>query len=108
MGERMRLFTVVLTGFVLTGGLSTYLAMHPPLAPQTQSARGQDIVLPTIEQMCAALGAGEGDVLKQCQADEAAAGEYVVAWMGLNGFLSNGAIDVGQIQFMSELDESDP
>ena len=58
--------------------------------------------------MCTTLGAAAGDELKQCQADESAAGEFVVAWMGLNGFMGNGGIDIEQIQLLASLDSSDP
>jgi hypothetical protein len=57
--------------------------------------------------MCAGLGA-TGDGLVQCRADEASAAEYVAAWFGFNGFVSNGAIDMEQVQLMASLDYDDP
>jgi hypothetical protein len=46
--------------------------------------------------------------LKQCQADENAAGEFVIAWMSYNNFIVNGAISLDQIQLIASLDDSSP
>jgi hypothetical protein len=72
---------------------------------QTAAASGSGI--PTIDQMCASLGA-TGDGLAQCRADESEAADYVGAWLGYNGFIVNGAIAMDQIQLMATLDYDDP
>jgi hypothetical protein len=111
MRTRERLLVVVLAGLVLSGGLAVFLTTHrtiPAAAVAAEAANAQGMTMPTIDEMCASQGAEEGELLQQCQAAENAAGEYVVAWMGLQGFIVNGAIDVDQIQLHSELDETDP
>ena len=52
--------------------------------------------------MCKAAGATSAN-MASCQNDENAAAEFVVAWMGLNGFITNGTIDVSAIEFAAEL-----
>ena len=44
--------------------------------------------------------------MMDCQALESSAGEFVIAWMGLNGFILNGGIDIQQIQLIAELDDA--
>ena len=58
--------------------------------------------IPTIDEMCKAAGATSAN-MASCQNDENAAGEFVIAWMGLNGFITNGEIDVSAIEFAAEL-----
>jgi len=58
--------------------------------------------IPTIDQMCQAVGATSAN-MADCQNDESQAAEFVIAWMGLNGFLNNGNIDVDQINLAAEL-----
>ena len=41
--------------------------------------------------------------MASCQSEENDAAEFVIAWMGLNGFITNGAIDLAQIQLAAEL-----
>jgi hypothetical protein len=77
----------------------------PPAAPADE---GEQVTLniPTVEQMCVSLGASDPQSLMDCQALESSAGEFVIAWMGLNGFILNGGIDIQQIQLVASLDES--
>ena len=85
-------------------------ALFPP-AKQAQAeapANPNGLNIPSVDQMCKAQGAGDGDVLKQCQSDENAAAEFVIAWMGFNGFLDGGGIDLQQIQYTASLDRTDP
>ena len=56
--------------------------------------------------MCAALGASDPQSLMDCTAVESSAGEFVIAWMGLNGFILNGGIDIEQIQLIANLDDA--
>jgi len=79
---------------------------QPPVA--TNNAEGAALNIPTVEAMCAAAGPAGSDSFKQCQTDESAAGEFVIAWMGLQGFLANGGIDLEQIQLQASLGGSDP
>ena len=55
--------------------------------------------------MCTNLGATDAQSLMDCQALESSAGEFVVAWMGLNGFITDGTIDIEQIQMIATLDD---
>ena len=41
--------------------------------------------------------------MESCKNDESAAAEFVIAWMGLHGFVANGAIDNDLIQLAAEL-----
>jgi hypothetical protein len=72
----------------------------------TGEAQTNGLKIPTVEEMCKALGATQGDALKQCRSQEEAAGEFVVAWMGLNNFIVDGEINLGQIQLLASLDDS--
>jgi hypothetical protein len=85
-------------------------ALFPPdkQAEAEAPANPNALNIPSVDTMCKTLGAAEGDPLKQCQADENAAAEFVIAWMGFNGFLSEGGIDLQQIQFTASLDQTDP
>src|SRR5437764_593103 len=58
--------------------------------------------IPTIDEMCKAVGATSAN-LESCKNDESAAAEFVIAWMGLHGFVANGTIDVGMIQLAADL-----
>jgi len=52
--------------------------------------------------MCRGAGATK-DNMASCLEQENAAAEFVIAWMGFNGFIANGAIDMQQIQLAAEL-----
>jgi hypothetical protein len=41
--------------------------------------------------------------LESCKNDESAAAEFVIAWMGLHGFVANGTIDSSLIQLAEDL-----
>lgn len=93
------LVTVLIVGYGRTPAAETVAAAAPD--PNALN-------IPTIEQMCASAGQGAGEALKQCQAEQSGASEYVIAWMGLNGFMAGGAIDFAAIQFGASLDGDDP
>jgi hypothetical protein len=52
------------------------------------------------------LGAADPQSMMDCTALESSAGEFVIAWMGLNGFILDGGIDIQQIQQIAELDNA--
>jgi hypothetical protein len=106
---------IVISGAVVVAviigvfGATHYRALLNQAAPETQASEPQAALnIPTVEAMCAAAGPAGSDSFKQCQTDESAAGEFVIAWMGLNGFLANGAIDLEQIQLQASLGGNDP
>jgi len=100
---------IVMAAVLAVIGVTHYRALLRIPTPDAQASADQTgLNIPTIDQMCTTLGATAADALKQCQADESAAGEFVVAWMGLNGFMGNGGIDIEQIQLLASLDSSDP
>jgi hypothetical protein len=76
------------------------------VANATVDAAGQ-LTFPTIEEMCRAAGVGSAG-MAGCVNDENSAQEFVGAWLGLNGFLTNGRIDIEQIQLAAELSVADP
>ena len=78
--------------------------LHPGAANKNVAAEAttNGLNIPTVDEMCKAAGA-TGANMASCQNDENAAAEFVIAWMGLNGFITNGAIDMGQIQLAAEL-----
>ena len=114
MRPRREIVAAILAGIVIAAvlaviGVTHYRALLRIPSPDAEASADQTALrIPTIDQMCTTLGAAAGDALKQCQADESAAGEFVVAWMGLNGFMANGGIDIEQIQLLASLDSSDP
>ena len=79
--------------------------VHPGAAVQSAAAEGNPnaLVIPTVEELCKAQGIGDGAALASCKFDENSAAEFVIAWMGLNGFLANGEIDISAIQFAADL-----
>ena len=79
----------------------------PPKAPPAEADAG-GLKIPSIDEMCKTLGAASGDELTKCQQDERDAGEYVIAWMGLNNFLVDGGINLEQIQLLADLGGKDP
>ena len=114
MRPRPEIVAAIMAGIVIAAvlaviGVTHYRALLRIPSPAAQASADQaGLKIPTIDEMCATLGATAGDALKQCQADESAAGEFVVAWMGLNGFMGNDGIDIEQIQLLASLDSSDP
>ena len=110
MQTRRDTITIIIGGVALAAvlallGVTHYRALlgTAPVAGE-QAEQQAALNIPSIEQMCAASGLAAGDALKQCQADESSAGEYVIAWMGLNGFIADGAIALDQIQLLASLD----
>ena len=96
----------VVGGTLTAAALAFFAFMHEPRPAPTQVSEPVTLNIPTIEQMCVSLGATDPQSLAECQAVESSAGEYVVAWMGLNGFILNGGIDIEQIQLIAQLDDS--
>ena len=78
--------------------------LHPGAAQQTaaESVNPGGLNITTIDEMCKAAGATSAN-MAACQNDENAAAEFVIAWMGLNGFVNDGTIDVSAIEFAAEL-----
>jgi hypothetical protein len=97
----------VIGGTATAAALAFFAFTHEPaLAPSEDLAQQVTLNIPTIEQMCLGLGAGDPQSMMECQAVESSAGEFVIAWMGLNGFILNGGIDIEQIQLIAELDSA--
>ena len=96
----------VIGGTVTAAALAFFAFTHVPLPPPSQVAESASLNIPTLEQMCAALGATDPQSQTECQAVEGSAGEFVIAWMGLNGFILNGGIDIEQIQLIAQLDDT--
>src|SRR5215510_7430087 len=94
----------IIGGTAVAAALAYFSITHQPSASLQQEQATLNI--PTVEQMCAVLGATDPQSLMDCQALESSAGEYVIAWMGLNGFIQNGGIDLQQIQLTASLDDT--
>lgn len=79
--------------------------LHPGAAVQSAAVEPNPnaLVIPSVEELCRAQGATDGAAMETCKNDESAAAEFVIAWMGLNNFLSNGEIDMGAIELAGEL-----
>jgi hypothetical protein len=110
MRNRRELVALVFGAIMIVGAVAVVMfAQHSAAAPQNESADADSggLTIPTVEEMCKRLGAAEGDALKKCRDDEQAAGEFVIAWMGLNGFIVDGEINLGQIQLLASLDDTD-
>jgi len=107
--KRHDLAALILGATMVVGaGVVVLFHQRPASAPaQTADAESSGLKIPTVEEMCTRLGAAEGDALKKCRDDEQAAGEFVIAWMGLNGFIMDGEINLGQIQLLASLDDTD-
>ena len=99
----------MLLAAVAVFGVTHYNALLHPGAHQVAANDGGDTGLnfPTIDEMCKAAGVAAAD-MQSCVSDETSAAEFVGAWMEYNGFLSNGRIDIGQIQLQAELSAADP
>jgi len=96
----------VIGGTVTAAALAFFAFTHVPPAPSQDIAEQATLTIPTIEQMCAGLGAAGPQSMTECSAVESSAGEFVIAWMGLNGFILDGGIDIGQIQLIADLDNA--
>ena len=95
----------VIGGTAAAAALAFFALTHePPVV--TQEPERTALNVPTVEQMCIALGATDPQSMMDCQGLEASAGEFVIAWMGLNGFILNGNIDIEQIQAIATLDDA--
>ena len=92
-------------GTAAAAALAFFALTHQPPAV-TEEAERTALNIPTVEQMCLALGASDPQSMMDCQGLEGSAGEFVIAWMGLNGFLLNGDIDIEQIEQIATLDDA--
>ena len=82
-----------------------YRALFYPGAGTANAAADANpngLTIPSIDEMCKAAGATSAN-MESCKNDESAAAEFVIAWMGLHGFVANGAIDAGLIGLAAEL-----
>jgi hypothetical protein len=109
MENRKNIIAAVLGGGLMfaAGGFFTvsyYLQPHPNANAQQTAGEPSELHIPTIDQMCKAVGATDAN-MADCRNDENQAAEFVIAWMGLNGFVVNGAIDPSQIEYAAELAE---
>jgi hypothetical protein len=95
----------VIGGTAAAVALAFFALTHQPPAA-TDEAERVSLNIPTLEQMCIALGASDPQSMMDCQGLEGSAGEFVIAWMGLNGFILNGDIDIQQIESIAMLDEA--
>jgi len=95
----------VIGGTAAAAALAFFALTHQPPAV-TGEAETVSLNIPTVEQMCIALGASDPQSMMDCQGLEGSAGEFVIAWMGLNGFILNGDIDIQQIETIAMLDEA--
>ena len=109
MRKRENIIAAGLGGAMLLAVVALFLGTHyrallyPGAAGKAASvidANGLNI--PSIDEMCKAAGA-TSDNLASCKSDESAAAEFVIAWMGLHGFVANGNIDMSQIQLAADL-----
>ncbi len=100
---------VVLAAIIVFGVTHYPALLHrasTQVANDSAAVTGQ-LTFPTVDQMCKAAGASSAD-MAACTNDENSAAEFVGAWLGLNGFLTNGRIDIEQIQLAAELSAADP
>jgi hypothetical protein len=92
-------------------GATHYQAIMHPRSAQATAADAADsanaLKFPTVEQMCTAAGVSSAE-MSGCISDETSAAEFVGAWLDFNGFLTNGRIDLEQIQLSAQLDAADP
>jgi len=96
----------VIGGTAVAAALAFFTITHEPAPPSQDIVEQATLNIPTVEEMCAALGATDPQSLMECSAVESSAGEFVIAWMGLNGFILNGGIDIEQIQLIANLDDA--
>src|SRR5438045_1138709 len=111
MRKRENIVAASLSGVVLLAVVALFLATHyralfyPGAAGKTANAAEgtpSGLNIPSIDEMCKAAGATSAN-MESCKSDENAAAEFVIAWMGLHGFVANGAIDNDLIQLAAEL-----
>jgi hypothetical protein len=109
MRKRDNIIAAGLGGAVLLAVVGLFLGTHyrallyPGAAGKAVAAVDQNgLNIPSIDEMCKAAGA-TSDNLASCKNDESAAAEFVIAWMGLHGFVANGNIDMGLIQLAADL-----
>jgi hypothetical protein len=95
----------VIGGTAAAAALAFFALTHQPPVVADEAER-VSLNVPTVEQMCVALGASDPQSMMDCQGLEGSAGEFVIAWMGLNGFIANGNIDIQQIEAIAMLDEA--
>jgi hypothetical protein len=95
----------VIGGTAAAAALAFFTITYVPPAPVDE---GEQVTLniPPVEQMCMSLGATDPQSIMECTALESSAGEFVIAWMGLNGFILDGGIDIQQIQQIANLDDA--
>jgi hypothetical protein len=88
------------------GGFFTfrYYSEPHPDAASAEALRSNGLNIPTVDQMCQRQGATAAN-MADCRNEENQAGEFVIAWMGLHGFLTNGVIDPAQIEYAGEVAE---
>ena len=97
----------MLLGAAAVFGVTHYNALLHPGANQAANAGEQPgLNFPSIDEMCKAAGATAAN-RESCVNDETSAAEFVGAWMQYNGFLTDGRIDIQQIQLQAELSASD-
>jgi hypothetical protein len=111
MGKRENIVAASLGGAMILMVLALFFATHYQALLRTGALPKENLVaeaadnglnIPTVDQMCKTAGATAAN-MAACRDEENQAGEFVIAWMGLNGFITNGAIDVSQIQLAAEL-----
>jgi hypothetical protein len=110
MRRRENIIAAGLSGAVLLAVVALFLGthyralLHPGAAVGNPAAEPNPYALniPTIDEMCKTVGA-TNDNLASCKNDEGAAAEFVIAWMGLHGFVANGDIDISLIQLAEDL-----
>src|SRR5262249_60707822 len=78
--------------------------LHPGAVQQSAAAAASNppgLNIPTIDQMCTAAGATSAN-MADCQNDENGAPEFVIAWSGPNGFITDGVIDVHRVELCAD------
>jgi hypothetical protein len=110
--KRENIIAAGLGGAVLLAVAALFLGthyralLHPGDGGKTANAAADanpnGLTIPPIDEMCKAAGATSAN-MESCKNDESAAAEFVIAWMGLHGFVANGAIDAGLIGLAAEL-----
>ena len=109
MRQRENIIAAVVGGAVLLAVAGLFFGthyralLHPGAAGKVVAEADQfGLTIPTIDEMCKAVGATSAN-LDSCKNDESAAAEFVIAWMGLHGFVANGTIDSSLIQLAEDL-----
>ena len=111
MAKRENIMAASLAGAMILMVAALFFATHyrallHPGARQenlaAEAANTNGLNIPTVDEMCKTLGATK-DTMASCLNEENQAAEFVIAWMGLNGFLTDGVIDLSQIQLAAEL-----